>query len=201
MDRKVSFAFVLLSIAVVTTVVMLFASGTGEEEGFTPIAIDDPLPTLTEAEIEKALSIIKKSGVVKAINGDQDWTYELVHSQKYGGFEGAGMDVVWANPVSSAGPWALTGCQGTRKLFTFADWSNVTRLEMLVDLENEEVVAFVPMSGDTEAEQPVLVADSHGDKSAKVYDVITGELLFEGTKDDLDGYTMCPEGKEDEAGK
>ena len=194
-------ACVLLAIAAVTTVGLLFANGKGDEEGFTPIPVEDTLPILTESEIEEAVSIIRTSGVVKTINGNQHWSYELVNSQKYDGFEGAGMDVVWDNPVASSGPWALTGCQGTRKLMTFADWSNVTRLEMLVDLENDEVVAFVPMSGDTEAEQPALVVDSHGDKSAKVYDVITGELLFDGTKDGLDDFDMCPDGKDDEVGK
>ena len=132
-------------------------STAGEEEGFTRIPVGEPLPTLTEAEIEKALSIIKESGVVKTINGNQDWTYELVHSRKYNGFEGAGMDVVWSDPVSSSGPWALTGCQGTRRLLTFADWSNITRLEMIVDLEKEELVAFVPMSGGGRTDQPELV--------------------------------------------
>ena len=103
----------------------LFASGPGEEVGFTPINIGEPLPTLTEDEIEKALSIIKKSGVVKFINGNQDWTHELVHPQKYNGFEGAGMDVVWSDPVASPGPWALTGCQGTHSPAAKApeDWS------------------------------------------------------------------------------
>ena len=184
-----------------STVSTLFASGPGEEVGFTPINIGEPLPTLTEDEIEKALSIIKESGVVKTINGDQDWTYELVHSWKYNGFEGAGMDVVWSDPVASPGPWALTGCQGTRRLVTFADWSNITRLAILVDLENEEMVTFVPMSGGGRVDEPELVLGSHGDKSAKVYDVFTGELLFEGTKDDLDDYAMCPKGKEDEEGR
>ena len=194
-------AFVQLSLAAVATVGLLFASVVCGEEGFTSIPVEDPLPTLSDAEIEEAVSIIRASGVVKNVNGGQEWTYELVNSQKYDGFEGAGMDVVWTNPVAYAGPWALTGCQGTRKLMTFADWSNITRLEMLVDLENDGVVAFIPMSGDTEAEQPTLVVKSHGDKSAKVYDVITGELLFEGTKKDLADYAMCPEGREDEEGK
>ena len=195
-------ALVLLAIAAATTVGMLFASGS-EEEGFTPIPIEEPLPTLTEDEIEKALSIIKESGVVKTINDNQDWAYELVHPRKYNGFEGAGMDVVWSDPVSSSGPWALTSCQGTRRLVTFANWSNITRLAMLVDLENEEMVTFVPMGegGADRTNEPSLQVGSQGDKSAKVYDVFTKELLFEGTKDDLSDYKMCSDGKEDEEGK
>ncbi len=186
-----------------STVSTLFASGPGEEVGFTPIPVGEPLPTLTEDEIEKALSIIKESGVVKTINGNQDWTYELVHSRKYGGFEGTGMDVVWNDPVASSGPWALTSCQGTRRLVTFANWSNITRLALLVDLENEEMVTFVPM-GEGRADQtnqPSLELGSQGDKSAKVYDMFTKELLFEGTKDDLSDYKMCSDGKEDEEGR
>ena len=186
-----------------STVSTLFASGPGEEVGFTPINIGEPLPTLTEDEIEKALSIIKKSGVVKFINGNQDWTHELVHPQKYNGFEGAGMDVVWSDPVSSSGPWALTSCQGTRRLVTFANWSNITRLAILVDLENEEMVTFVPMGegGADQTNQPSLEVGSQGDKSAKVYDIFTKELLFEGTKDGLSDHKMCSDGKEDEEGK
>ena len=186
-----------------STVSTLLDSGPGEEVGFTPINNGEPLPTLTEAEIEKALSIIKESGVVKTINGNQDWTYELVHSRKYGGFEGAGMDVVWSDPVASSGPWALTSCQGTRRLVTFANWSNITRLALLVDLENEEMVTFVPMGegGADRTNEPSLQVGSQGDKSAKVYDVFTKELLFEGTKDGLSDYKMCSDGKEDEEGK
>ena len=194
---------VLLAIAVATTVSLLFASGPGEEEGFTPIPIAEPLPTLTEAEIEQALGIIKESGVVKTINGNQDWTTSLSTHGNTNGFEGAGMDVVWSDPVSSSGPWALTSCQGTRRLVTFANWSNITRLAMIVDLENEEMVAFVPM-GDGAADQtnqPSLEVGSQGDKSAKVYDVFTKELLFEGTKDDLSDHKMCSDGKEDEEGR
>ena len=65
------------------------------------------------------------------------------------------------------------------------------------------MVTFVPMGdgGADRTNEPSLKVGSQGDKSAKVYDVFTGELLFEGTKDDLDGYAMCPEGKEDEEGK
>ena len=114
---------VLLAIAVATTVSLLFVSGPGEEEGFTPIPIEEPLPTLTEDEIEKALSIIKESGVVKTINDNQDWTYELVHPRKYNGFEGAGMDVVWS------GPSVLVRAVGTHQLPGHPETGHLCQLE------------------------------------------------------------------------
>ena len=190
-------ALLLLAIAAVTTVGLLFAN---DGDTVTPIPIVE-LPVLTEAEKEEAISIVNDSAIVKNISNGQDWKSELMVSAKYGGLEGASLDAVWSDPVSYSGPWALSSCQGYRKVFTYADYSNITRLEILVDLENDSVEAFIPMSGDTAEEQPVLVAGSHGDKEAKVYDMHTGELLFDGKKDGLDDYTLCPEGKEDEEGK
>ena len=78
-----------------------------------------------------------------------------------------------------------------------------------VDIENDELVTYSPM-GDNDS-QPVLDVGSHGDKEAKVHDVASGDLLFEGTSDELSGFRlfgvklfdfrMCAFGKGDEVGK
>ena len=82
---------------------------------------------------------------------------------------------------------------------TYARWTNITRLAVTVDIEDDELVAYAPMGH--MGNEPVLEVGSHGDKEVKVYDTASGDIVFEGTKDELASSKMCPPGKEEEIGK
>ncbi len=191
----------LIAIAAVTAVGLLFASGGDDKEiTFTPVPVERSIPVVSEESLQEALAIAKTSGVVESISGGQKWTYDFVSVARVGGAEAVSFDVQWEEPVASSGPWSLVWCKNTRKLITPARWTNVTRLEVIVDVENDEVVAYAPM-GHLD-NQPVLETDSHRDGAAKVYDTASGALVFEGTNDRLSSYNMCPPGKEnDEIGR
>ena len=227
----------LLAIAAVTTVGILLASsgddeeitttpiprtsplvsgslegGDNKETTFTPIQqIGTPLPTVSDEELVEALRVARTSGVIEEINGGQEWSHDpvYVYVRRLGGVEAVTFHAIWENPVESSGPWVLIWCQGTRKLTTYARWTNITRLAVTVDIENDEVVTYAPMGHD--GIEPVLEVGSHGDREAKVHDVASGDLLFKGTNDELSGFKlfgvklfgfrMCAPGKKDEVGK
>ena len=185
--------------------------GDGREITFTPIQVKNPLPTVSDEELVEALRVAKASGVIERINGGQEWSHDhvYVYIRKFDGVETVKFHAVWETPVESSGPWVLIWCQGTRKLTTYARWTNITRLSVAVDIENDELVTYAPMGHN--GIEPVLEVGSHGDKEAKVHDVASGDLLFEGTSDELSGFRLfgvklfgfrlCAFGKGDEVGK
>ena len=191
---------VLLTIASVTAVGLLFACGGDDKEiTFTPILVTGTLSTVSDEDLLEALRVAKASGVIEKINDGQEWTHDYVAPKRFDGVEAVGFDASWENPVESSGPWTLFHCQGTRKMTAYAQWTNITRLEVTVDIENDELIAYAPMG--TRGNEPVLEVGSHGDKEATVYDTASGDLVFEGTKKKLSGFRMCPFGKKDEIGK
>lgn len=193
-------AIFLLAIAAVTAVGLLFASGGDDKEiTFTPIPVEETLPTVSNEELVKAMRIAKISGVIEKINDGQGWTHDLVYAEKIDGVEVVSFDATWETSVESSGPWVLYKCKSTRKLTSYARWTNITRLAVTVNIEDDELVVYAPMGH--RGNEPVLEVGSHGDREAKVYDTASGDLLFEGTKDELSGFGMCPPGKEEEEGK
>ncbi len=140
------------------------------------------------------INIVKKSGVVKAINGDQDWEVDQVISTKLAGTEGARLEALWSEPVESSGPWSLIHCQGTRKMFTEERWSQVTRLVVFVDREDESVAGYGVTSQKEDVPQPVYEVPD-GDDSVKIYDAETGEIVYDGSVDDAPSKAkVCAEG-------
>ena len=191
---------ILLAIASVTAVGLLFASDAGDKEStFTPIPVTGTLSTVSDKDLLEALRVAKASGVIEKINDGQGWTHDYVTRKKFDGVEAVRFDASWENPVESSGPWILFHCQGTRKMTAYAQWTNITRLVVTVDIENDELIAYSPMGDD--GNEPVLEVGSHGGKNATVYDSASGDLVFEGTKDELSDFDMCPPGKEEELGK
>ena len=162
-------------------------------------AVNVPAPgvstQLTEEEKEKAVRIASESGVVKTINNDQDWKAEFFASTKLDGTEGAILEAVWQDPVESSGPWMPIHCSGTRKGYETSRWTNVTRLVVFVDMENESVAGYgVTSSIWDDDPQPVLeAADSN--ESVKIYDVKSGDIVYEGTYGDAPTKDeFCPPG-------
>ena len=179
---------------------LLFASGGDDKEStFTPILVTGTLSTVSDEDLLEALRVAKASGVIEKINDGQEWTHDYVTRKEFDGVEAVGFDASWENPVESSGPWTLFHCQGTRKMTAYAQWTNITRLVVTVDIENDELIAYAPMGDD--GNEPVLEVGSHGDKEATVYDTASGNIVFEGTKKKLSGFRMCPLGKKDEIGK
>ncbi len=194
-------AVVLPAIASVIAVGLLFACGGDDKEStVTPIPVTGTLSTVSDEELMEALRVAKASGVIEKINDGQGWTHSYVTRKKFDGVEAVRFKASWENPVENSGPWTLFHCQGTRKMTAYAQWTNITRLVVTVDIENDELIAYSPI-GDTVGNSPVLEVGSHGGKDARVYDSASGDLVFEGTKDELSDFKMCPPGKEEEFGK
>ena len=199
-------AIFLLVIAAVTTVGILLASGGDDKEiTFTLIPVENPPLMVSDEELVEALRVARASGVIEEINGGQEWTHDLVTFRNFDGVEAVRFKASWENPVESSGPWTLFHCQGTRKMTAYAQWTNITRLVVTVDIENDELIAYTPI-GDDAGNSPVLEVGSHGGKDAKVYDSASGDIVFEGTKDELSGFKLfgfklCAPGKKDEVGK
>ena len=210
-------AIFLLAIAAVTVVGVLFASGGDDKEitstpvpvenplpddkEFTlnPIPVENPLPVVSDEELVEALRVAKSSGVIEKINGGQGWNHDFVYARRFDGFVAVAFHAIWETPVEGSGPWVLDRCKGTRELTVFARWTNITRLVIVVNVENDEMLAYAPMGH--EGNEPVLEVGSHGDREAKVYDTASRDIVFEGTKDELSDFSMCPRGKEEEIGR
>ena len=80
---------------------------------------DNSGPYLTDEEEQNAAAIVRESGVVERINDGQDWEADFQVSRRansLAGTRGVRVEVVWKDPVDSAGPWALVHCGGTRKV-------------------------------------------------------------------------------------
>lgn len=192
-------ALFLLAIAAVTAVGLLLASGGDDKEiTFTPIPVENPIPVVSEESLKEALSIAKASGVVDRISGNQEWTHDhgYISVASVGGAKAVRFHAVWEEPVESDGPWQLLKCKNTRNYVSPARWTNITRLSLIVDLENSELVHYTPMGND--GNEPVLYTGSHPDRVVKLYNTVSGEMVFEGTRDRFSSFKMCPPGKEEE---
>ena len=136
---------------------------------------------LSDAEKESALNVVKASGVIKNISGGQDWEAENFFRVKIAGAgtEGIRLEAVWDDPVDSAGPWYFIKCAGTRKLMSTQPWNQITRILFWVDMENEAVAGFVPFFRKGEI-LPTPEA-GHEEKVGKIYDVESGDIVYDGT--------------------
>ena len=114
----------LLMIAALSSSAILLANQ-GEELPTKSLSIPTgPITTtLSKEDREDAIRIVKTSGVVESINGNQNWEADLVLSTKIAGTEGVRLEALWSEPVESSGPWSLMHCRGTLKT-----WECVTSL-------------------------------------------------------------------------
>ena len=184
-----------LLVTPLTTSAMLLAD---RGEVFPTKAISIPTAaiaaSLSDQDKQNAVAIVRKSGVVETINKDQDWEPDRIYRIKLAGTEGVKLDAIWEGPVESSGPWSLIHCQGTRKSSTSERWSKVTRLVVFVDMKEESVAGFGVTSQKEDAVQPVQELAEAGEP-IKLYDVKTGEILFEGSSSDVPTkQESCPEG-------
>ena len=141
----------MLAIAAVTVVGLSFASGGDDKEiTFTPIPVENPLPVLSEESLQEALLIAEASGVLDKISGNQECTHDhrYVSVADVGGAKAVRFEAVWEEPVEGDGPWQLVKCKNTRQLILPARWTNITRLSLIVDLANSELVQYAPMGDD-----------------------------------------------------
>ena len=141
---------------------------------------DNSGPYLTDEEEQNAAAIIRESGVVEQFNNGQDWEADfgyLRRANSLAGTRGVKVEVVWKDPVDSAGPWALVHCGGTRKVVHEQPWSQITRLATWVDLEARSVVGYGVTSEPEDIPQPTL-GSYNWFSLFKVYDVESGELLM-----------------------
>ena len=141
---------------------------------------DNSGPYLTDEEEQNAAAIVRESGVVERINNGQDWEADFRVSRRansLAGTRGVRVEVVWKDPVDSAGPWALVHCGGTRKVVHKQPWSQITRLVTWVDLEDRSVVGYGVTGQPEDIPQPTM-GPTNWFSLLKVYDVESGELLM-----------------------
>ena len=116
-------------------------------------------------------------------SGDQEWQPDRIYRAKIAGKEGVTLDAKWDDPVDSTGPWVLVHCQGTRQSFSTEQWRQITRLVFFVDMEDESVAGFGVTSKAEDVPLPVQELAETGEP-IKLYDLKTGEILFEGSSSD-----------------
>ena len=141
--------------------------------GFTP----------TEEEMRVGAEILRESGIVERINGGQEW--EPLHRVSgytwQVGTRRLEVEAVWDMPVEHSGPWAWTKCDDPRKVVLKQSWSNITRLEAWIDLDEERVLNYDPSAWGPDDEQPVIgFMNPFG--LVRVYDARTNEHLITGPK-------------------
>ena len=191
---------VLLVIMTATTLTAVVAQGIGSKDSVPGAFPSIPINAqLTSEEEEDAVNIVKTSGVVKYINGGQSWEASRIARTKIDGTEAIELTATWETPAESDGPWPVVRCQGTRKVVTTNTVSNITRLTVFIDMEAREVAAYSlpgPDSPDLVAQMPTFPAIG-GDTTVKMYDFETGELVYDGTLEDIEDK-LCPSGSEDD---
>ena len=142
---------VLLLVVGVTSASVLMARSQPEPPVFPDVPVNSPL---SADEEEKAVEIARESGIVKSINGDQDWEAKNTYRTKIEGTESVIFVAEWDDPVESSGPWSLVRCKGSRKLVVESEISNITLLAVYVDMEAESVAGWsVDSPSNTEASQ------------------------------------------------
>ena len=119
------------------------------------------------------VNIVKTSGVVELISGNQEWNVVRSRRAKVAGFEAASMIVAWDKPVDSSGPWVIVQCDGARQMFSSRGFTGITQLMVHVGLESGEVLAY-SVTGDPGNEAAIQPRDPNA--SMKFYDFKTGEL-------------------------
>ena len=127
--------------------------------------------------------ILRKSGIVERINGGQEW--EPVH--RISGYTGQtgnrklSVEAVWDMPVEHSGPWEWVTCDDPRKVVLKQRWSNITRLEAYIDLDEGRILRYDASVWGPDDEQPVFgPVNPFG--LVRVYDERTGEHLITGPK-------------------
>ena len=184
----------LMMIAALSSSAILLANQ-GEELPTKSLSIPTaPITTtLSKEEREDAIRIVKTSGVVESINGNQNWEADWVLSTKIAGTEGVRLEALWSEPVESSGPWSLMPCNGTLKTFTKERWSQIRRLVVFVDMEAEAVAGYGVTSQKEDVPQPTYDLDP--DETVKLYDVETGDIIYEGSPSDVPSKEeVCADG-------
>ncbi len=148
-------------------------SGVGGTRGFTP----------TEEEKRAGAEILRKSGIVKRINGGQEW--EPVHRisgyTAQTGNRKLSVEAVWVTPAVHSGPWSWTECDDPRKVVLKQSWSNITRLKARIDLDEGRILHYSPSVWGPDDEQPVI-GPLNPIGLVRVYNARTSEHLITGPK-------------------
>ena len=109
------------------------------------------------------------------------------------GTQAISFEAKWEEPVDHEGPWSLIKCKGTRKLVSPIEWSGVTRVEVIVDINNRTVTGLA-VTAEPDEDAPVM-GSGHLGSVARLYDVESGDIVFEGRGSDLPlPEDFCPVG-------
>ena len=193
---------VLLLIIGLTSTAVLLAGCQGNSSSEPPVFPEMPINAqLTEPDKQEAVDIARNSGIVRDINGDQDWEATEIYRHKIEGAEEIRIIAKWETPVMSDGPWELVRCQGSRKLAVSSQVSNITLLAVYVDMGTREVVGYGVSTPDDEEPglrgnvNPVF-SPRDGDAIVQVYDYKSGEKVYDGKRENMG--RICPFGKSDD---
>ena len=161
----------------------------------TPTAGPTPTnPPLLKRQKDTVVAIVRASGVVERINEGQEWESGRITRADLAGALGVSVEVKWREPVESSGPWVLVHCEGTRKSVISESWSQVTRMEVVIDLLDPRFVAGYAVIEGTGEGSPVSNNDGPLFPPT-IYEVETKEVVFESTSRTLPSEDeVCPPG-------
>lgn len=188
-------ALVLTLLGIVGISSALVIQAAGQESYSEPVFPAVPKSARVNSEEEqRARDIVDQSGIVKEINGDQDWVASGFYPVAVGSKEAVKLEASWPNPVTSSGPWINVICQGTRKTEGVMEFSDVTKLTLHVDLAANEVIgtAIAAPPEDSKGAVPEAMTSEH---KIRVYDTTTGQLVYDGAINNIDA--KCAPGTEE----
>ena len=139
--------------------------------------------TPTPEEKRAGAEILRESGIVEHINGGQEWepVYRVSGYTGQTGNRKLSVEAVWDMPVEHSGPWWWVTCDDPRKVVIKQRWSNITRLDTYIDLDEGRILKYDASVWGPDDEQPVI-----GPRNplglVRVYNARDGEHLITGPK-------------------
>lgn len=151
-------------------------------------------PPLIRSQKDSAVALVRDSGVVESINGGQEWEPGRISRTDLAGALAVSVEAVWRKPVESSGPWHVIHCKGTRRSVISESWSQITRLEVILDQEYpSDVAGYMVVKGSGEGSAVLDVSEPP--MPPKIYDVENGEVLWRSTSGAFPtADEVCPPG-------
>lgn len=168
----------LALIGTVTTVAVISANARAEFSAeYTALPSAPPVPELSEEVQEGAVTLVRTSGIVEEINGDQEWAAKDVHSTGPRG-DLVSFLATWETPVVHSGPWYWLKCGYERYSKAEVSWSNIKSLMFTVDTSSDEIIGYAPFAP-SYMDQPVRGV-INPTKNLQIFDLETGEKVYDG---------------------
>ena len=185
-------ALLLALIACGTAVAVISANSWSSVNAvYTPLPQPERPAPLSADEKADAVTLVRNSGIVESINGNQAWEVKQIiarSDQRLVDFY-----AVWSTAVDHSGPWYVLRCGGTRQGKMEVRWTDIRGLLFTVNTVTDEIVGYSPDSppdGDHQPSQGTIEPS----KNLKIYDTATWQAVYDGPVSGAPGIAQaCPD--------